>query len=138
MKNKTLKIIAVLLIAIALVTLTTTIVRAKPEAQPGAQPGAGAGEGATDDGFQNITAQNPGNSATTISNTAGKILYIVRIIGMAVAVIMLTILGIKYVAASPNEKADYKKGMTVYVIGAVLLFGASLLLGVIQNFVNGT
>lgn len=130
MKNKTLKIIAVLLIAIALVTLTTTIVRAKPE--------AGAGEGATDDGFQNITAQNPGNSATTISNTAGKILYIVRIIGMAVAVIMLTILGIKYVAASPNEKADYKKGMTVYVIGAVLLFGASLLLGVIQNFVNGT
>lgn len=130
MKNKTLKIIAVLLIAIALVTLTTTIVRAKA--------GEGAGEGATDDGFQNITAQNPGNSATTISNTAGKILYIVRIIGMAVAVIMLTILGIKYVAASPNEKADYKKGMTVYVIGAVLLFGASLLLGVIQNFVNGT
>lgn len=136
MKNKTLKIIAVLLIAIALVTLTTTIVRAKADAQPGA--GAGEGEGATDDGFQNITAQNPGNSATTISNTAGKILYIVRIIGMAVAVIMLTILGIKYVAASPNEKADYKKGMTVYVIGAVLLFGASLLLGVIQNFVNGT
>lgn len=134
MKNKTLKIIAVLLIAIALVTLTTTIVRAKAEVGVG----EGAGEGATDDGFQNITAQNPGNSATTISNTAGKILYIVRIIGMAVAVIMLTILGIKYVAASPNEKADYKKGMTVYVIGAVLLFGASLLLGVIQNFVNGT
>lgn len=132
MKNKTLKIIAVLLIAIALVTLTTTIVRAKAEV------GVGVGEGATDDGFQNITAQNPGNSAATISNTAGKILYIVRIIGMAVAVIMLTILGIKYVAASPNEKADYKKGMTVYVIGAVLLFGASLLLGVIQNFVNGT
>lgn len=136
MKNKTLKIIAVLLIAIALVTLTTTIVRAKAEVGVGV--GEGAGEGATDDGFQNITAQNPGNSATTISNTAGKILYIVRIIGMAVAVIMLTILGIKYVAASPNEKADYKKGMTVYVIGAVLLFGASLLLGVIQNFVNGT
>lgn len=119
MKNKTLKIIAVLLIAIALVTLATTIVRA------------------TDNGFQNITAQNPGNSATTISNTAGKILYIVRIIGMAVSIIMLTILGIKYVAASPNEKADYKKGMTVYVIGAALLFGASILIGIIQGFVDG-
>lgn len=118
MKNKTLKIIAVLLIAIALVTLATTIVRAT-------------------DGFQDITAQDPGESATTISNTAGKILYIVRIIGMAVSIIMLTILGIKYVAASPNEKADYKKGMTVYVIGAALLFGASMLLGVIQKFVNG-
>lgn len=119
MKNKTLKIIAVLLIAIALVTLATTIVRA------------------TDNGFNNIIAQNPGKAGETISNTAGKILYIVRIIGMAVSIIMLTILGIKYVAASPNEKADYKKGMTVYVIGAALLFGASILIGIIQNFVNG-
>lgn len=119
MKNKTLKIIAVLLIAIALVTLATTIVRA------------------TDNGFNNIIAQDPGKAGETISNTAGKILYIVRIIGMAVSIIMLTILGIKYVAASPNEKADYKKGMTVYVIGAALLFGASILIGIIQNFVNG-
>jgi len=119
MKNKTLKIIAVLLIAIALVTLATTIVRA------------------TDNGFNNIIAQDPGKAGETISNTAGKILYIVRIIGMAVSIIMLTILGIKYVAASPNEKADYKKGMTVYVIGAALLFGASILIGIIQNFVKG-
>lgn len=122
MKNKTLKIIAVLLIAIALVTLTTTIVRAGAEVE---------------NGFENIVANKPENTADTISNTAGKILFIVRVIGMAVAAIMLTILGIKYIAASPNEKADYKKGMTVYVIGAVLLFGASMLLGVIQKFVNG-
>lgn len=134
MKNKTLKIIAVLLIAIALVTLTTTIVRAKAEA--GVGEGAGAGEGATT-GFEPIQPKDAGEVGTTVTNTAGQILTIVRIVGMAVAVIMLTILGIKYVAASPNEKADYKKGMTVYVIGAVLLFGASLLLGVIQNFVNG-
>lgn len=118
MKNKTLKIIAVLLIAIALVTLATTIVRAT-------------------NGFVEIKPQDPGNPATTISTTAGKILYIVRIIGMAVAVIMLTILGIKYVAASPNEKAEYKKAMTIYVVGAVLLFGASFLLGVVQDFVSG-
>ena len=119
MKNKTLKIIAVLLIAIALVTSATTIVRA------------------TNNGFNNIIAQDPGKPVETISNTAGKILYIVRIIGMAVSIIMLTILGIKYVAASPNEKAEYKKGMTIYVVGAVLLFGASFLLGVVQDFVSG-
>lgn len=119
MKNKTLKIIAVLLIAIALITLSTTMVKAEYNA------------------FQGVDAVDPGKAGESISNTAGKILSIVRIIGMAVAVIMLTVLGIKYVAASPNEKADYKKGMTVYVVGAVLLFGASLLLGVIQNFVGG-
>lgn len=117
MKNKTLKIIAVLLIAIALITLSTTIVRATT-------------------GFEPIEPKPAGTAGEKITNTAGQILTIVRIVGMAVAVIMLTILGIKYVAASPNEKADYKKGMTVYVVGAVLLFGASALLSVIQKFVE--
>lgn len=118
MKNKTLKIIAVLLIAIALITLSTTIVRATT-------------------GFEPIEPKPAGTAGEKVTNTAGQILTIVRIVGMAVAVIMLTILGIKYVAASPNEKADYKKGMTVYVVGAVLLFGASALLSVIQRFVEG-
>lgn len=118
MKNKTLKIIAVLLIAIALITLSTTIVRATT-------------------GFEPIKPKPAGTAGEKVTNTAGQILTIVRIVGMAVAVIMLTILGIKYVAASPNEKADYKKGMTVYVVGAVLLFGASALLSVIQKFVEG-
>lgn len=117
MKNKTLKIIAVLLIAIALITLSTTIVRATT-------------------GFEPIEPKPAGVAGEKVTNTAGQILTIVRIVGMAVAVIMLTILGIKYVAASPNEKADYKKGMTVYVVGAVLLFGASALLSVIQKFVE--
>ena len=114
MKNKTLKIIAVLLIAIALITLSTTIVRATT-------------------GFEPIEPKPAGTAGEKVTNTAGQILTIVRIVGMAVAVIMLTIL----VAASPNEKADYKKGMTVYVVGAVLLFGASALLSVIQKFVEG-
>ena len=118
MKNTTLKIIAVLLIAIALITLSTTIVRATT-------------------GFEPIEPKPAGTAGEKVTNTAGQILTIVRIVGMAVAVIMLTILGIKYVAASPNEKADYKKGMTVYVVGAVLLFGASALLSVIQKFVEG-
>lgn len=118
MKNKTLKIIAVLLIAIALITLSTTIVRATT-------------------GFEPIEPKPAGTAGEKVTNTAGQILTIVRIVGMAVAVIMLTILGIKYVAASPNEKADYKKGMTVYVVGAILLFGASALLSVIQKFVEG-
>ena len=84
MKNKTLKIIAVLLIAIALITLSTTIVRATT-------------------GFEPIEPKPAGTAGEKVTNTAGQILTIVRIVGMAVAVIMLTILGIKYVAASPNE-----------------------------------
>lgn len=118
MRNKTLKIVAILFIAIVLISVATTMVKA------------------SDGGFVEVQPQNPGAAGTKISNIAGQILYIVRMIGMAVAVVMLTVLGIKYVAASPNEKADYKKGMTIYVIGAVLLFGASMLLGVIQNFVT--
>ena len=44
----------------------------------------------------------------TVMATAVRV---VQIVGVAVAVIMLVVLGIKYVSASPSEKADIKKSV---------------------------
>ena len=118
MKNKTLKIMAIVILTIISTLLITSNVLAT---------GAGLNT--------EITPQ-PSPAAANVQNIAGKVLNIVQIVGVAVATIMLTVLGIKYVSASPNEKAEYKKGMTIYVIGAVLLFGASMLIGVIRNFIS--
>ena len=41
---------------------------------------------------------------------------------MAVGILM--VLGIKYMMGSAEEKAEYKKTMIPYLIGAVLLFAA--------------
>lgn len=84
----------------------------------------------------------PGGST---SATSGKfssildtILGIVQVIGIAVAVIMLVVLAIKYVSAAPSDKADIKKSVWVYVVGAVVLFGAAGILQIIKTFTNET
>lgn len=118
MKNKTLKIMAIVILTIISTLLITSNVLA------------------TGTGLDTEITPQASDAAANVQNIAGKVLNIVQIVGVAVATIMLTVLGIKYVSASPNEKAEYKKGMTIYVIGAVLLFGASMLIGVIRNFIS--
>ncbi len=75
-------------------------------------------------------------TSTSVQKIGNQILGIVQVVAIAVAVIMLVVLAIKYLTSSPNEKADVKKSAMTYVIGAVVLFGSSALLGVIKGFVD--
>lgn len=63
----------------------------------------------------------------------GKIAGIIQIIGTMVSVGTIMIIGIRYVGASADEKAEYKERMIPYFIGAVLLFGASNIVNIIYN-----
>lgn len=45
-------------------------------------------------------------------------------IGIIVAVIVGSILGIKYMTGSVEEKAEYKETLIVYLVGCVVVFGA--------------
>ena len=71
-----------------------------------------------------------------IGKMADVIIGVIQVIGVAVAIIMLIMLGIKYVSAAPSEKADIKKSAVIYVVGAVLLFGASLVLSLVKNLIS--
>lgn len=81
-----------------------------------------------------IKATDKSGVAKTAQNIAGEILAVVQVIGAAVAVIMLIILAIKYISAAPNDKAEIKKHAVVYIVGAVVLFAASGILGIIRGF----
>ena len=70
---------------------------------------------------------------TNLTTKAGTILGIVRSIGVAVAVVALTIMGFKYMLGSVEEKADYKKSMVPLVIGIVLLAGGTVLVELIYK-----
>ena len=50
---------------------------------------------------------------------------------------MLAILGMKYMSAAPSEKADIKKHAVVYIVGAVIMFACTGILGIIQQFAAG-
>ncbi len=63
----------------------------------------------------------------------GSVAGIVQIVGTIVSAGALIIIGIKYVIASADERAEYKERMLPYVIGAVLLFGASNIVKIAYN-----
>lgn len=87
-----------------------------------------------------ITGKYSGSSgdalqgSKSVKNTIAGILDAVRIASAGVAIIMLTILGAKYMLSSPNDRAEIKKGAIVYVVGAVVMMSASFLAKVIKEF----
>ena len=85
-------------------------------------------------GTVTTSAQDTTGAADSVNSMIGAILTVAQVIGVGVAVIMLIVLAIKYISAAPGDKADIKKHAVVYVVGAVVLFAASGILGIIKNF----
>ncbi len=79
-------------------------------------------------------ASGDNNVIKPVTTIAGSVITIARVICAAVAVAMLAILGMKYMTAAPGEKADIKKHAVVYVVGAVVMFACTGILGIIQRF----
>lgn len=68
-----------------------------------------------------------------IVDVANIIVSLIRIVGISIAVVMLAIIGIKYIMGSVEEKAEYKQTMWPYVVGAILLVGGSSLVSMIYT-----
>ena len=81
-----------------------------------------------------VNPTTSGEAAGKVTSMSNQIIGIIQIIGTAIAVVMLIWLAIKYISAAPSEKADIKKSATIYVVGAVLLFGAVGVLQIIKGF----
>lgn len=81
-------------------------------------------------------AQQEGDSTVMnpVNNIAGAIITITRIICAGVAIIMLIVLAMKYMLSAPGDRATIKKHAVVYVVGAVIMFACTGILGIIQNF----
>ena len=121
MKKTTMKRIAkILIVLIIIATIATMMSTVFAE---GASEVLGKLTGAT-------------KAATAVTATANNIIGIVQVICYAAAVIMLIYLGVKFITASPEGKAEIKKSAIIYVIGAVIVFAAGALLGVISNLSN--
>lgn len=80
------------------------------------------------DGYIQSNEDNTG--AIKIGNI---IVGVVRTVGEAIAVVMLLIIGIRYILGSVEEKAEYKQSMWPYVIGAVLIFAGAAFTDIIYK-----
>ncbi len=72
-----------------------------------------------------------------VDKVGQRVMGILQAVGIIAAVVILMVLGIKYMMGSAEEKAEYKKTMIPYVIGAVLLFGATTIANAVYQFANG-
>ena len=77
-------------------------------------------------------ADDTTRTSEEVQNVIGTILVAVQVVAMAVAFVILLVLAMKYMAAAPGEKADIKKSFFVYVVGAIVVFGAIGILRVIE------
>lgn len=112
--NKITKMITVVLIAMMVIaTITPVFAATDPSKYTGASSGA---------------------STEKIDSLGQDIVKIVSTIGSVISVIVLIVLGIKYMMGSAEEKAEYKKTLMPYVIGAGMVFAASAIAGVIYQF----
>ena len=83
--------------------------------------------------FDNADA---GSAGTSVSNVVGAAVAIMRIVGAGVAIIMIIAVAIKYMSAAPGERADIKKHAVPFVVGAIVLFASSGILGIIADFAS--
>lgn len=81
--------------------------------------------------------QNNGDDSKAIQ-IGNVIVSVIKGVGEAIAVLMLSIIGIKYVMGSVEEKAEYKQTIWPYILGAVLIFAGSAVTSIIYEIVTGT
>ncbi|MFR1647331.1 MAG: TrbC/VirB2 family protein [Clostridia bacterium] len=114
--KKSIKVISTLLLAIMLVaSIAGTVLAVDPNTVLNGLNGNG-----------NVQT----NDLTKVGN---NIVTIIQVVGIVIAVIVLLVIGIKYMMGSASEKAEYKKTMIPYIVGAVLIFAGTSLVRVIYS-----
>ena len=118
MNKKTIKILTTIATIVLIMSLGTSIVCAT----------------ATDIGGVSIDPTT--DNSEQITGIGNKIMGILQVVGILIAVVVLMVLGIKYMMGSAEEKAEYKKTMMPYIIGAILIFAATTIANAIYTFVS--
>ena len=114
--KKSIKVISTLLLAIMLVaSIAGTVLAVDPNTVLNGLNGNG-----------NVQT----NDLTKVGN---NIVTIIQVVGIVIAVIVLLVIGIKYMMGSASEKAEYKKTMIPYIVGAGLIFAGTSLVRVIYS-----
>lgn len=119
--KKQIKIISIVLVVLMALTAVSSVVLA-----------------ATDltDKITQIGEGNDSANADKVVSLGATIVTIMQTVGIVVAVVVLLVIGIKYMIGSAEEKAEYKKTMIPYIVGAVLLFAATTIVNVVYNMAN--
>lgn len=82
-----------------------------------------------------ITAQST-DASDDIKTLGGKVYGAIFTAGIVLSVIIMAVLGIRYMMGSTEDKSEYKKSMMPYAIGALCIFGASTIASIVYNLTS--
>lgn len=116
MNNKVIKILSSLLIMAMMISVIGTVYAVTPA---------------------DITGNPNVQGSSEIQTLGQSIVGILQTVGIILSVVVLIIIGIKYMMGSAEEKAEYKKTMIPYIVGAALIFAASVFAQVVYQFFTG-
>ena len=116
--NKVMKIVSVLVMVVMMATMLSTVCMAK------------------DIDVTDIENYGEGVKTEEIKKIGGTILKTVRNIAAILMVVLIAILGIKFMMGSTEEKAEYKKSFIPLIVGVALVLAASTIGGIIWNTFN--
>ena len=116
MSTKTLKILTVVATILLIISMGTSMVY-------GLSP-------------KEVKANTSATGTTEVQSLGQNIMGVIQVVGVVLAVIILMVIGIKYMMGSAEEKAEYKKTMIPYLVGAILIFAASNLASMIYGFAS--
>ena len=89
---------------------------------------------ALDDEYKNVLSN--GNASGTVSDLTRNIWSTVKVVAYVLAVGTIVFAGLKYMFASADQKADIKKSIGILIIGAIFVFGATLIIDIVSNVTN--
>lgn len=110
--KKTVKILTVVVVALILITFSTNVF--------------------ADVSFENLKPNYQGDT-TGLTNKASNIMGLIRNVAIVASVIIIMILGVKYMLGSVEEKAEYKKSFMPLIIGIILVVSATTIASFIFN-----
>lgn len=106
--RKEVKIIMAIIIALSIIVLASSVYAVDPE------------------NFK-------GTEVAGFDTAAGTVIGIVQTVGTIIAIVIVIWVGIQYLMASTEQKAEYKTKMIAYLVGALLVFAGPRVVSVIYN-----
>lgn len=85
------------------------------------------------DEFTGTIPDSAGKAKEGVTNITSSVLTLIRYAGSGIAMIMLTFIFIKYMLSAASERAELKKNLIPFTIGAIVLFAASNIVGLMQT-----
>lgn len=83
--------------------------------------------------YDSLSGDVPTEVDNITNNFLNTAINVVRIAGVSIALVIIMVIGCKYMMSAPGDRADIKKNAIPFLIGAVVLFASSGILGIIAD-----